>query len=183
MKQGATMNQKTNSSSHGFTIVELLIVIVVIGILAAITIVAYNGIQDRGRMSRMQNDLRNIKTAVLLARTQQNQVLGAVTGNWATAGSCMGKPAGTDLAALPPTDNCWVDYKNTLDKISIASSQNIRGLVDPWGRPYLIDENENEGGPANCTKDSLGAFQLPYVSSWTPMANTGILVQNSATGC
>ncbi|MET0980440.1 MAG: type II secretion system protein [Candidatus Saccharimonadales bacterium] len=34
---------------HGFTIVELLIVIVVIGILAAITIPAYNGIQQRAR--------------------------------------------------------------------------------------------------------------------------------------
>ena len=33
--------------TSGFTIVELLIVIVVIGILAAITIVAYNGIQNR----------------------------------------------------------------------------------------------------------------------------------------
>lgn len=37
--------QKTNTS--GFTIVELLIVIVIIAILAAITIVAYNGIQQR----------------------------------------------------------------------------------------------------------------------------------------
>jgi prepilin-type N-terminal cleavage/methylation domain-containing protein len=35
----------------GFTIVELLIVIVVIGILAAITIVAYNGIQERARLA------------------------------------------------------------------------------------------------------------------------------------
>ena len=35
----------------GFTIVELLIVIVVIGILAALTIVSYNGIQERARMS------------------------------------------------------------------------------------------------------------------------------------
>ena len=34
-----------SKSKSGFTIVELLIVIVVIGILAAITIVAYNGIQ------------------------------------------------------------------------------------------------------------------------------------------
>lgn len=33
----------------GFTIVELLIVIVVIGILAAITIVAFNGVQDKAR--------------------------------------------------------------------------------------------------------------------------------------
>ena len=36
----------------GFTIVELLIVIVVIGILAAITITAFNGIQERTRNSQ-----------------------------------------------------------------------------------------------------------------------------------
>ena len=36
----------------GFTIVELLIVIVIIAILAAITIVAYNGLQQRARDSQ-----------------------------------------------------------------------------------------------------------------------------------
>lgn len=40
--------------TKGFTIVELLIVIVVIGILAAITIVAFNGVQDRARTSSSQ---------------------------------------------------------------------------------------------------------------------------------
>jgi general secretion pathway protein G len=43
-------NKQTNKQT-GFTIVELLIVIVVIGILAAITLVAYNGLQDRANDS------------------------------------------------------------------------------------------------------------------------------------
>jgi len=43
--------QKTH---HGFTIVELLIVIVIIGILAAITIVAFNGVQDKAKIAASQ---------------------------------------------------------------------------------------------------------------------------------
>ena len=46
-----------HKQQSGFTIVELLIVIVVIAILAAITIVAYNGIQNRANDTAVQNDL------------------------------------------------------------------------------------------------------------------------------
>lgn len=45
------------SREAGFTIVELLIVIVVIGILAAITIVAFNGVQRRAHNTAVQTDL------------------------------------------------------------------------------------------------------------------------------
>jgi general secretion pathway protein G len=48
----------------GFTIVELLIVVVVIGILAAIVIVAYNGIQATARDNIRKSDLKNLATAI-----------------------------------------------------------------------------------------------------------------------
>ena len=50
----------------GFTIVELLIVIVVIAILAAITVVAYNGIQQRARDADRVNDMNVIKKSLAL---------------------------------------------------------------------------------------------------------------------
>ncbi len=62
---------KKQDRSAAFTIVELLIVIVVIAILAAITIVAYNGIQDRARASAasaaLSGALKKIKVAQVTA--------------------------------------------------------------------------------------------------------------------
>jgi len=43
------LNVPQARNSRGFTIVELLIVIVIIGILAGLVLVAYNGVQDRSR--------------------------------------------------------------------------------------------------------------------------------------
>jgi prepilin-type N-terminal cleavage/methylation domain-containing protein len=50
----------------GFTIVELLIVIVVIGILAAITVVAYNGIQARARNAQQLASAKSYMQALSL---------------------------------------------------------------------------------------------------------------------
>jgi len=42
---------------QGFTIVELLIVIVIIAVLATVTVVAYNGMQSRAQFTRLNSEL------------------------------------------------------------------------------------------------------------------------------
>ena len=61
-----TMRSKPNRTQKGFTIVELLIVIVVIAILAAISIVAYTGIQQKARDTQRKSDISSITKALEL---------------------------------------------------------------------------------------------------------------------
>ena len=64
----------------GFTIVELLIVIVVIAILAAITIVSYNGIQNRSKNQQTVTAVRAYYTALQAYAVDNNGVLPTNTG-------------------------------------------------------------------------------------------------------
>ena len=66
----------------GFTIVELLIVIVVIAILAAITIVAFNGIQQRARLSQVQSGVNQYVKALMQYAVENNSYpIPATTGS------------------------------------------------------------------------------------------------------
>ena len=167
---------------NGFTIVELLIVIVVIAILAAITIVAYNGIQERARITKIKADLNQISKATLSARIFEDKPLGLITENWYTAKSCLDKPTGTDLAALPRTDACWTDYLSAMEKISDLSGIDVSHMVDPWGRPYAIDENEGKNQDEFCIQDRLRTFKYPHVQS-SPDSTYSYLVPNFYTSC
>lgn len=61
------------AKQKGFTIVELLIVIVIIAILAAIVIVAYNGVQERAQESSVRTDMTNIAKQVELYRVDEGR--------------------------------------------------------------------------------------------------------------
>lgn len=70
----------TTRTQKGFTIVELLIVIVVIGILAAITIVAYSGMQARARDTIRINDLAQVQRAMNFYNIDNDTWIGTGSG-------------------------------------------------------------------------------------------------------
>ena len=57
----------------GFTIVELLIVIVVIAILAAISVVAYTGIQNRANDTAVQSDINSFVKKIMLYHAEHGE--------------------------------------------------------------------------------------------------------------
>ena len=86
--------QTTYVNKHGFTIVELLIVIVVVAILAAISIAAYTNVSNRAHDSTVQSDLRNFSQKLDVYRAEYGkypanltQLNAAMTGFSVTTGS------------------------------------------------------------------------------------------------
>ena len=87
---------KQGNKQYGFTIVELLIVVVVIAILAAITIVSYTGIQNRANDTAVQNDLRNLGMKLREYYTLNNDA-------YPINGSTTASVPGFDLVGLTKT--------------------------------------------------------------------------------
>lgn len=58
-------------TTSGFTIVELIVVVTTIAVLAAITVVAYNGFQDRSRAAAVESGLKAIEKNLKLYASEQ----------------------------------------------------------------------------------------------------------------
>ena len=121
------MLNNTKIKERGFTIVELLIVIVVIAILAAISIVAYTGIQNRAKTSTAQSLAAQIQKKAEAWNTVQsgyptfeqfytNSLAPTGTGTAAVAAGGSG-PAeaklddATKIATTAPSSESTVMYK------------------------------------------------------------------------
>jgi prepilin-type N-terminal cleavage/methylation domain-containing protein len=138
----------------GFTIIELLIVIVVIAILAGITIVAYNGIQSQAKDSSIQSTIEQLKKAIEMYNIENGSypvtsVTPLVSGGGQVTYSSLGCPKGTarsdwipGLAQSPPqlvTSNTGV---NGYGGCYMYSSDGTRYILSAWNMLSSVPQNQ-----------------------------------------
>lgn len=120
-------------NNRGFTIVELLIVIVIIGILAALVITTYSGIQKKARDTERKTDVNALHGQIEAYQAQNGKYPSLANMNDTTFRTNNLK--GLDNSALADPNN--------------ASSQSLCGTASANCYGYAV-------APANCDNGTNG---------------------------
>lgn len=113
-------------AKRGFTIVELLMVIIVIDILAAITIVAFTGVQQRTRNTAKVASVQQAVKLVRLYKAENEEYPRSVDGTW-----CLTQ------------DNACTDYSGT---VSSSDNTPLMNELKQYGSPPASAGDKIETG-------------------------------------
>jgi len=141
-----------NKRSQGFTIVELLIVIVVIGILALLVITTYSGIQQKARNAKRQTDVASLQTQLEGYHTDKGYYPSRTNMNDATFLTANMK--GLDQNALQDPSN------PTQSKTLVAA---------PVAKSYAYAVTDSTG--ASCESDATNCSQYTLTATFEGTVN------------
>jgi prepilin-type N-terminal cleavage/methylation domain-containing protein len=115
---------KQNKYKSGFTIVELLVVIVVIGILAAITVVSYTGISQKAIIASLRSDLSTASTRLKMYQTEYGTYPALDINNCPTSPT----PIDTNYCLKLSSNNIKDSYTNTVSTFSLV----VKNGTNSW---------------------------------------------------
>ena len=152
------MKQSRGSYARGFTLIELLVVISIVGLLSSFVMASLNDARISAQYTVAKQAMKQISDATMLLSPDGTRLM-SVTGSNCSDCVCRyeyGGPA--DLKNIPNSDVCMTNWISAITKIDSGSTliNNTQPyLRDPWGSPYLLDENELEHDPTDCVHDAI----------------------------
>lgn len=161
-----------NAQAKGFTIVELLIIIVVIAILATVSVITYNGIQNRSAESVLKSDLRNASTQLGLNHAEN--------GSYAIGT--------TPPAGIESSEGTTFQYTGTDGTSYCLTATSNRSGVSAWhtasdtGLAEGVCEGHTGGGSSEASVPTRGGFTdltFSYSPNHTILAPIGDIPTSS----